>query len=42
MKSYIKIYGPPILEAIKALEKLAIDTPEVCIMDPIIHSQMPF
>ena len=33
MKSYIKIYGPPILKAIKALEKIALDMPEVCIMD---------
>jgi hypothetical protein len=33
MRSYIKIYGPPVLEAIKVLEKIAIDMPEVCIMD---------
>ena len=32
MKSYIKIYGPPIVKAVKALEKVAIDMPEVCIM----------
>jgi hypothetical protein len=32
MKSYIKIYGPPIVKAIKALEKVAVDMPEVCIM----------
>lgn len=36
MRSYIKIYGPPILEAIKELEKLAVDMPEVCIMDYVI------
>ena len=36
MKSYIKIYGPPVLKAIKALEKIAVDTPEVCIMDTIL------
>ena len=33
MKSYIKLYGPPIYEAIKELEKMAIDMPEVCIMN---------
>lgn len=33
MKSYIKIYGPPIVKAVKALEKVAIDMPEVCIMN---------
>lgn len=32
MKSYIKIYGPPIVKAVKALEKVAVDMPEVCIM----------
>ena len=36
MRSYIKIYGPPIFEAIKELEKLAVDMPEVCIMDYVI------
>ena len=36
MRSYIKIYGPPVLEAIKKLEKLAVDMPEVSIMDYVI------
>ncbi len=36
MRSYIKIYGPPILEAIRELEKLAVDMPQVCIMDYVI------
>ena len=34
--SYIKIYGPPVLKAIKELEKIAVDMPEVCIMDTVI------
>lgn len=33
MRSYIKIYGPPVLEAIKALQGIAIPMEEVCIMD---------
>jgi hypothetical protein len=41
VKSYIKIYGPPTMKAIRALEKVAIDTPEVCIMDTIIAVQEP-
>jgi len=41
MRSYIKIYGPPILKAIKELEKVAIDVPEVCIMDTVISQDMP-
>ena len=34
--SFVKIYGPPVLKAIKALEKIAVDMPEVSIMDTII------
>jgi hypothetical protein len=34
--SYVKIYGPPIFKAIKELEKVAVDMPEVCIMDTVI------
>ncbi|MDQ1279121.1 MAG: hypothetical protein QG670_381 [Thermoproteota archaeon] len=41
MKSYIEIYGPPVLKAIKALEKIAIDMPEVCIWDTVIESTIP-
>lgn len=41
MKSYIKIYGPPVLKAIKALEKIAIDMPQVCINNTIINQTVP-
>ena len=41
MKSYIKIYGPPVLASLRALEALAIDTPEVCIMDTIMAQELP-
>jgi len=34
--SFIKIYGPPTSKAIKELGKIAVDMPEVCIMDTII------
>jgi hypothetical protein len=40
MKSYIKLYGPPVGEALKALRKVAIDFPEVCIMDPVIGADL--
>jgi hypothetical protein len=36
MRSYVKIYGPPVNEAIKALERVAVDMPEICVMDRII------
>ena len=41
MKSYIKIYGPPHLKAIKALEEIAVDIPETCIMDQAILNDFP-
>lgn len=41
MRSYIKIFGPPILEAVKELEKIAIDMPQVCIMDEAILRDIP-
>ncbi len=41
MKSYVRIYGPPLLKAIKALEKIAADMPEVCITDTLIESSRP-
>jgi hypothetical protein len=39
--SFIKIYGPPVLKSIRALEKIAIDMPEVCIMDTMIADSTP-
>ena len=36
MRSFIKIYGPPVLKAIRALEKVAVDMPEVTVMDTVI------
>jgi hypothetical protein len=41
MRSFVKIYGPPLADAIKVLEKIAIDTPQVCIMDTMIATAAP-
>jgi hypothetical protein len=41
MISYIKIYGPPVYDAIQALETVAVDLPEVCIMDTFISKNLP-
>ncbi len=41
MRTYIKIYGPPFVKAIKALEKLAVDMPEVCILDTFMVQGLP-
>ena len=40
MKSYIKLYGPSITEALKALRKVAIDFPEVCVMDTALEASL--
>jgi hypothetical protein len=42
VKSFIKIYGPPILKAIKALERIAIKMPTICIMDTLIASAQAY
>lgn len=41
MRSYVKIYGPPVMKTIKALEKIAVGMPEVCIMDTVIEMSGP-
>jgi hypothetical protein len=40
MISYVKIYGPPLMKALRALEKVAVDMPEVCIMSTNIQAAM--
>ena len=42
MRSYIKILGPPYAEAIHSLEKIALDVPQVCIMNTILLHGNPF
>lgn len=37
LRSYIKIFGPPISDALIELEKIAINMPEVCMMDYAIQ-----
>ena len=41
MRSFIKVMGPPLGKAINALEKIAIDIPQVCIMDEAIIHGIP-
>ncbi len=41
MRSYIKIYGPPVLKTIRVLEGIAIDLPNVCIMNSVIIHEIP-
>ena len=39
---FVKVIGPPYLEAIRALEKIALDTPEICIMNTILMHGNPY
>ena len=41
MKSYVKIFGPPHLEVLIELEKIAVDMPQVCIWDTLISGEIP-
>ncbi|MEM2136502.1 MAG: hypothetical protein QXI93_00935 [Candidatus Methanomethylicia archaeon] len=45
MKTYVKIYGPPILEALQALERIAVEVskeiPEVCFYDALGGTALP-
>lgn len=41
MKSYLKIYGPPNIEAIVQLERIAVRMPNVCIWDTQILRDIP-
>ncbi len=42
MKSYIKLYGPPINTALKTLRSVAVDLPEVCVMDTALEAELGF
>lgn len=42
MRSYIKIYGPPVYDALKELEKIAIQMPQVTMMNTIIEFEPSF
>jgi hypothetical protein len=42
MRSYIKIFGPPVVKSIEALEKIAIDMDQLCIMDTMIMMAQPY
>ena len=43
MRTYVKIQGNAgeVKEAIKKLEKIAVETPRICVMDTIIDQEMP-
>jgi len=36
MRTYVKIYGPPFVKAIKELEKIAVNMPQVSIMNTLM------
>ena len=42
MKALIRIYAPPYLEAIEALEKIAVESPHICLMNPLLLQSDPY
>jgi hypothetical protein len=40
MRTYIKIYGPPLIDSIKALEFISVDMPEICIMNVLVSGNI--
>jgi hypothetical protein len=41
MRTYIKLFGPPTSKALKELEKIAVQMPEVCIMETTFIKDLP-
>jgi hypothetical protein len=39
-RSYIKLYGPQVLKAIKALERISVEIPDVSIMNTIVWREI--
>ena len=39
-RSYIKLYGPPVLEGIRTLEKISVEIPEVSIMNTVLWREI--
>lgn len=42
MKALIRLFGPHYLEAIKALEKIAVDNPKICLMNQVLLHADPY
>lgn len=42
MKALIRVYGPPYKEAIEALEKIAVESPHICLMNPLLLHEDPY
>jgi hypothetical protein len=42
MKALIRIYGPPYKESINALEKIAAESPHVCLMNTLLLHADPY
>jgi hypothetical protein len=42
LKALIRLYGPPYREAIEALEKIAVESPHICLMNPLLLHEDPY
>jgi hypothetical protein len=42
LKALIRLYGPPYRKAIEVLEKIAVESPNVCLMNPLLLHADPY
>jgi hypothetical protein len=42
VKALIRLFGPHYLEAVKALEKIAVDSPKICLMNQVLLHADPY
>ncbi len=42
MKALIRLYGPPYIEAVAALEKIAVENPRICLMNQVLLHADPY
>jgi hypothetical protein len=42
LKALIRLYGPPYLKAIEALERIAVKSPQICLMNPLLLHADPY
>ncbi|MCX6648734.1 MAG: hypothetical protein NTV61_05025 [Candidatus Bathyarchaeota archaeon] len=42
MKALIRLYSPPYRQAIEALEKIAVESPHICLMNPLLLHADPY
>jgi hypothetical protein len=42
LKALIRLYGPPYREAVETLERIAVESPHICLMNPLLLHADPY